>query len=127
MAKVFRKISEARLVNFHFGGLSAWQSASFKLHAKLFRDNHFIYSIRDGSGRYSFTEFSTRPANYPLFGTIVIDSFRGKMLRVTREQMVKAARGKSGSYPSIGEAVSFNSDSKLSMVWNVIKLMGKKS
>lgn len=127
MAKVFRKISEARLVNFHFGVLSIWQSTGLKLHAKLFRDNHFIYSIRDGSDRYIFTEFSTRPANYPLLGTIVIDNFGGKMLRVTREQMVKAARGTSGSYPSIGEAVNFNSDSALSSVWNVIKLLVKKS
>lgn len=125
MAKIFRKISEARLLNIHFGSLHNWSDRELKLHSKLFRVGHNIYSVRDTENRYIYTEFSTTPSNYPWFGTIIIDKYRGKMLRVTRDQMVKAAHGKSGSYPTLGKAVTFNSESKLSMVWNVIKLLVK--
>ncbi|QHJ80116.1 MAG: hypothetical protein [Caudoviricetes sp.] len=125
MAKIFRSISEARLVNFHFGSLANWTDRKLKLHAKLFRTGHYIYSIRDDSDRYIYTEFSVKPNHYPALGTIVIDKYRGKVVRINRNTMVKAALGKSGSYPSVDKSVSYNTDSKLSLVWNVIKLLVK--
>ena len=127
MAKVFRKISEARLINFHFGSLHNWSERKLKLHSKLFRVGHYIYSVRDTENRYIYSEFSTAPNVYPLLGTVIVDTYRGKILRITRDQMIKAALGKSGSYPTLGKSVSFNTDSKVSLVWNVFKsLVGKQ-
>lgn len=123
MTKIFRKISEARLVNIHRGSLASWKNGTMKIHAKAFRHNHFIYSLRDASDRFIYTEFSTKPSIYPVFGTVIIDEFRGKMLRVTRSQMVVAALGKSGSYPTVSSAVSYNANSILSTVWTFIKIM----
>ena len=125
MAKICRKITEARLHNVHFGSLHNWSDRKLKLHSKLFRVGHYIYSVRDTENRYIYSEFSTAPNVYPLLGTIIIDTYRGKILRIKRNQMVKAALGKSGSYPTLDKAVSYNSMSKLSMVWNVIKLLVK--
>lgn len=125
MAKIFRKISEARLLNVHFGSLHNWSDRKLKLHSKLFRVGHYIYSVRDTENRYIYSEFSTAPNVYPMLGTIIIDTYRGKILRIKRNQMVKAALGKSGSYPTLDKAVSYNSMSKLSLVWNVIKLLVK--
>lgn len=125
MAKIFRKISGARLLNIHFGSLHNWSDRKLKLHSKLFRVGHYIYSVRDTENRYIYSEFSTAPNVYPMLGTVIIDTYRGKILRIKRNQMVKAALGKSGSYPTLDKAVSYNSMSKLSMVWNVIKLLVK--
>lgn len=123
MAKIFRKISEARLLNIHFGSLHNWSDRKLKLHSKLFRGGHYIYSVRDTENRYIYSEFSTAPNVYPLLGTVIIDSYRGKILRITRDQMVKAALSKSGNYPTLGKSVSFNTDSKVSLVWSVFKLL----